>query len=470
MKKIIKAAAVLLSCGLCMLSGCSTPSYDGYQAPAASPSQLKPITNGGYRIERSYDNVEPTKEKTIKAVTSSDGMCSIIKKASYYEVTLDYENGSHKTNGAAYAETILKIYPDYPKKIDGYIFEMIEKLIPENDKDKKKKYDLLDTGLYALKDSLDDDYREELEAYAEKISGGVRGIAKDGKLSYEEAIMMNMVPDLLRGTACSAITANGKKTETAHRLAARLLEWDPGSKKQLSEFHCLVHFKNGERSFTSVSLLGMFDILTAVNDDGVMLAELDVGSKHNTAFTVEGKTCFSYDIRRAAENCTTAKEAADYYAGRTNLYTYNVNLYVTDDKDAFAVEAVVGDKDGKTVIRDANTALHDKLTWSDKDIFCIVNSFVTKGNSDKITEEPSNIVRWRKYEQLFTTEKEKLSLNHFKELLTSEKIIDSPLINFRSPNLIHMVVVDFDTHRMQAVFCGKELTDDPVWIDLGKVY
>ena len=248
MKKIIKAAAVLLSCGLCMLSGCSTPSYDGYQAPAASPSQLKPITNGGYRIERSYDNVEPTKEKTIKAVTSSDGMCSIIKKASYYEVTLDYENGSHKTNGAAYAETILKIYPDYPKKIDGYIFEMIEKLIPENDKDKKKKYDLLNTGLYALKDSLDDDYREELEAYAEKISGGVRGIAKDGKLSYEEAIMMNMVPDLLRGTACSAITANGKKTETAHRLAARLLEWDPGSKKQLSEFHCLVHFKNGERS------------------------------------------------------------------------------------------------------------------------------------------------------------------------------------------------------------------------------
>ena len=95
---------------------------------------------------------------------------------------------------------------------------------------------------------------------------------------------------------------------------------------------------------------------------------------------------------------------------------------------------------------------------------------MTKGNSDKITEEPSNIVRWRKYEQLFTTEKEKLSLNHFKELLTSEKIIDSPLINFRSPNLIHMVVVDFDTHRMQAVFCGKELTDDPVWIDLGKVY
>ncbi len=71
----------------------------------------------------------------------------------------------------------------------------------------------------------------------------------------------------------------------------------------------------------------------------------------------KGKTCFSYDLRYVMENCTDAKTSAEYLASRSSLYTYNMNGFVTDDKNTFCVELVVGDKDGRTVIRDSKTKL-----------------------------------------------------------------------------------------------------------------
>ena len=101
---------------------------------------------------------------------------------------------------------------------------------------------------------------------------------------------------------------------------------------------------------------------------------------------------------------------------------------------------------------------------------CVVNSFVTSGNADKITDDTTNLVRWLKYDQLFSQEKNKISIDRFKALLTSEKTVDSNLINFRSSYLIHMVVLDYDTKKAQAVFAGAEVTDDCEWVDLGSMF
>ena len=465
MKKLRKISAVTLSLSLCFLAGCGTPSYDGFQFPPSKQSTLKPLTTGGYYIERNYDGVEPTVEKTESTVSSADGICVIEKKKSYYDVTLDCENSTPSQRGAAYAEAILKMCPTYKTDLDGYIFDLTEMLMIKED-----MYDDVTLGMNVLKSSLDTDYREELEAFAEKMSGGVHGIKKDGKLSFEEAAVASMVPDLLRITACSAITANGNKTESGHRIAVRVLEWDLGSKNQLSKFHSVVHFKNYDSSFTSIGLLGTLNVVTGVNCHGLMVGELDVGSAHSAKFQVEGKTCFSYDLRKIMETYTNAKDAAEFIAGRSSVHTYNVNIYLADDKDAFDIEDVVSKEDGKTVIRDGNTELLDGLTWKDPDILCLVNSFVTKGNADKITEDKDNLVRWRKYESLFTSETEKLSVTRVKELMASEKIIDSSLINIRSEGVVHLIVTDFATHKIQAIFGGEEATDEPEWIDLGKLY
>ena len=464
MKKFKTFISFLLVSSVCLLSGCSVPSYDGFQFPPTKPSELKPAADGTFVIQRDYTDILPSVETTIKTAVSSDGLCRIEKKASYYDVILDYEKGSPAQIGNAYAEVIQDICSDYGKIIDEYIFEMTGNLTNEDISD------TLAYGAMILKNSLDKKYQEELDAYAQKISGGLHGVKDDGKMSYEEAVIMNMVPDLLRATACSTITANGNKTQNGKRISARLLEWSPGSKRQLTDFHSVVHFKNGLNSITTIGLLGMFDVLTAINSNGVMFGILDVGSKYDEPLTVEGKTCYSYDIRKAAESCTTARQAAEYLCSNSKKYTYNANFFITDNKDAYCVESAVTEKDGDPIIRDENTQLLDGLKWSDPDVLCVVNSFVTSGNADKITDDTTNLVRWLKYDQLFSQEKNKISIDRFKALLTSEKTVDSNLINFRSSYLIHMVVLDYDTKKAQAVFAGAEVTDDCEWVDLGSMF
>ena len=461
--RITSFIAAVLS--VIILSGCDTPSYDNFKYTEKKQSELKPLVDDSNFIERDFYGIEPTVEKTIKTVSSEDGLCVIQKKNSYYDVVLDYENGNSNDIGAAYAEAILKISPEYPKVIEGYMFEMIDQEFGEG-----KKLDELTKRVVSMKNSLDKNYQEEVDSFAEKIGNGAHGFVKDGKLSVEEVYLLNMVPDALRSTACSVLTAEGTTTASGHRIAARMLEWYTGSEKQIKDCHCLTHFKNGSKSFSSLSMLGLLDVLTAVNSKGVMIGELDVGSDYMAPFTYEGKTCFSYDLRYAMENNASSTEAAEYLCSRAKLYTYNVNLFVADDDNAYCVEAAVSPMEGNPVIRDKNTELIDNLSWNDSDnFFCIVNSFVTKGNADRITDDDGNLIRWKKYEYLFT-DYFGMNINKFKELMTCEKIKDSNVISIRSESAVHIAVLDFETHKLQAVFYGKEDPDEIEWIDLGKMY
>lgn len=463
--RILKMVALALAViSAAMLGGCSssTPTYEGFDIPQQEKNTLKPV--GNYYLERSDDDVKAEKEKTIQTYTSEDGLCVIKVKQDYYDVTLDYEKGSSKKVGAAYAEAIVAAYPGYPKMLEGYLFENIREAFGGTLSDFSELQERLDI----LKGSLDKKYQGEMEGFADAIkTTDESGFKEDGKLSREEAILINMVPDALRPTACSAITVNGNKTTTKHRMTARLLEWNLGSDNQLSSVHCVTHFKNGGKSFTSIGLLGMMDILTAVNKDGLVIGELDVGSASGEEFTCEGRTCYTYGLRHAIENFSTAKEAGDYLISNSSKYTFSVNVLLTDDKEAYCAELSVTEADGQSVFRDSSTPLNDGLEWDSKDCLGMVNSFAAKGNADLMTAAPGNLVRWKKFNNLFCND-EKISLNRFKELLTCEKTEDSPVINFRGDNLVHMVVFDYDTHSIQAILNNdKQEADNQKFVDLG---
>ena len=78
-----------------------------------------------------------------------------------------------------------------------------------------------------------------------------------------------------------------------------------------------------------------------------------------------------------------------------------------------------------------------------------------------------NIVRWNRYADLFCGQRD-LTLDHFKELMTCEKIDDDGLTRIRGGGLVHMLIADYSTHRMQAILTGTEgVTDEQVFVDLG---
>ena len=216
-----------------------------------------------------YTDESPA-EDAVGEFTSENGLCTIVKYPSYYDVTLDYEKGTPAEVGAAYAETILKAVPDYEMVFEPYLFENIRNAFSGRD----IRYDSLEKRIMSLVSNLPDEYREEVESFAKAIADGEEGYLENGKLSYIEALTMQMIPDALRPTACSALSIGGTRTVSGERLSLRNLEWSLGSSAQMTQIHAVTFMKKGENSITAISVLGLLDMITAVNDDGVMIGIL----------------------------------------------------------------------------------------------------------------------------------------------------------------------------------------------------
>ncbi len=448
------AAVFLLTCG------CSEPTYEGFSAPEQSGSTLEPVAAlaSGSR----YEGIAPTAEPTEAEYSSADGLCVIRKKKSYFDVTLDLTTGDHKAAGAAYAEAIQEAMPDYEAFADDYLNELIRLSFESYDENDTPK--MIAERIDALKAALPEEYREELEGFAGGFSGGTAGIAQDGKLSRYEADLLHLVPDVLRNYACSTITADGSRTASGKRISARILEWDLGRDNKMCTAHSVLHFKNGDRSLISVSTLGILDVVTGVNDNGVMAADLDVGTSDE--FTCENKIAYSFAMREALEQYSTAREAGEYLTAHTPQYTYSHNVFLTDAKDAFVAENCVA-PEGKAILRDEHTPLADGLTWNAAGCVCAVNAYAAEGNPDGMTVSAHDITRWKKYERMFGTG-EKLTVSRFKELLTSEPV-DSFTENIRSQGVVFLLIADYDTNTLQAAFTGTEgIVDTPEFVDLGR--
>ncbi|MCR4645356.1 MAG: hypothetical protein K5695_08105 [Oscillospiraceae bacterium] len=450
----------LIAAAALLLTGCGRKTYADFTPPQQGESSLQPV-DSIYR-ESHFEGIAPTQEPTLRTVRSADGICVIDCKESYYDVTLDYTQGSYYAAGAAYAEAIRLVREDYAAYCEGYLYENIKAAFPNLNND----YSGIQKRVETIYNTLDRKYQEEIDGFADKMDEGAEGFAEDGILSHDEVVLMQLVPDVLRGTSCSALTASGEATATGERITCRVLEWQLGSENQMCSGHSVLHVQNGDKSYVSVSMLGFLTILTAVNDDGLLLGELDVGSFHDVPYKLDGKTSYTYALRYALEEFSTAKEAADHLTKNAARYPYCVNVLCTDAQDAYIAELAVNEKDGEPVIRDGGSALNDGLVWDDPAYLCAVNSFAAKGNADGLVHNVDNIVRWNRYADLFCGQQD-LTLDRFKELMTSEKT-DNTLTRIRSAGLVHMLIADYSTHRMQAILTGTEgVTDEQVFVDLG---
>lgn len=458
MKKYLKSAFALVL--IAALSGCDQPTYDNFVPPEQGKSTLTPV--GNCYIENDYDNIPATIEKTEISYTTPDGICTIEKKQSYYDVTLRYEGNDYYDVGAAYGKAILEILPDYESIMEPYIYENIAYAFP----DTKGNYSGVKERVETLKASLSENYIKEMEGLGSVFNNHTEGFKKDGKISADEIYLSQMITDALRPTSCSSITVNGNKTETGDRMNARFLEWNLGTDNQILSAHCVLHAENGDKSYISVSTLGLLDILTAINDDGVMLACHDVGSPLGIDYVCEGRTAASYALRHCLENFTTAKDSGEYLVKNATDYTFCTNYLVTDKNDAFCAEAVVNPDDGTPLLRDSKTEIVNTLNWDSEDALCIVNSFVSKVNGKSF---PSYLDRWEKYNSIFCTD-EKISFPRFKELITCEKM-DSKAVNFRTQATVHLVLVDYSTGDIEVIFpTDKGMLDTPEFINIGKYH
>ncbi|MCR5291767.1 MAG: hypothetical protein K6E28_02620, partial [Eubacterium sp.] len=436
-------------------------------------SNTASVKSDGMKKVGSMDVVAATytdasdKEEMIESFSSSDGLCVIEKYPTYYDVTLDYEKGEPDAVGKAYAETILEAEPDFMEDFEPYLHENIRNAFDG----RKINEAALEERIETMVDSLPQEYKEEVMSFAKTISQGEEGYVEDGKLSYIEALTMQIIPDALRPTACSALSIGGEKTVSGKRISIRNLEWGAGSENQITEIHAVTHMKKGDGSLTSIGFLGVLDIITAVNDDGVMIAILDVGSKDGLPFVYMGKKCYTFEIRYALEHFDNAKDAGEFLVEESGDFTWCNNLLCTDEKDAFccenATKEVATTGKAKSVLRTTDSELMEGLEWDTPDVLCIVNTFATKGNQDTFTGEEFNMTRFVKYNK-WVSEIDKFSMADAKGLLAREVVDQYIVSNVHNSGNIHTVIVDYDTGIIHVSFTKGDCPEDiPRFLEVG---
>ena len=284
---------------------------------------------------------------------------------------------------------------------------------------------------------------------------------------------MQLIPDALRPTACSALSIGGSRTVSGERLTMRNLEWSLGSSAQMTRIHAVTFMKKGENSITAISVLGLFDMITAVNDDGVMIGILDVGTVNHMPFVYEEKKSYTFDIRYVLENFDNAADAAKYLSENSGSYTWCHNLLVTDRRDAFCCEnataEAVAEGRARSVIRTPETPLMEGLAWDTPDTLCIVNSYATEGNQDGFSGDPGNMIRFVKYNN-WVSETEKFSVADLKGIMAREVVDQYEVANVHNSGTVHTVIVDYATGDIHVAFTTGECADDiPEYLLVGNI-
>lgn len=445
-----------------LLTSCCAHGYDDFEFKEQPASTLTPISDRT-RVTSYTDEGEV--DETLAVFESADGLCRIEQKAHYFDVTVDIEKGGHYAAAKSYGELIREACPSFGEILEPYLYENVYYAFNEYTGD---TYGELQNRVNILFESLPTEYQEEITGLAEGVSGGLHGVEPDGIMTYEEIVFAQFIPDAVRSTACSGISIDGTRTKSGSRITSRLMEWFIGTSGQITKAHAVTHFKNGDKSFTSVATLGMLDGITLVNDNGVMASILDVGSA-DTPYMAEGKKSYTFGVRTAVEEYSNAHDAAIYMRDTAPDYTFCANIFITDATDALCVEMVAAEAEGTPAIRDEDSKLNLGVEQTATGCLFVVNGYMLEGNRDTITNFLHNAIRFKRMNEWFAGD-EKFSLGEYKERITSEEDSDDNDFDVIGNNngAFHLLLVDYATGTMQVSFAVEEPDKSaPVFYDIG---
>ncbi|MGB4091859.1 MAG: hypothetical protein WBK46_07960 [Ruminococcus flavefaciens] len=458
MKKILFAAVSLL----CALTSCEAETYDTFVFPQQESSALEPVDNRF--TNNDYSNIPPVSEETIEVFTSEDGICTIQKKNDYYDVSLDLRSGDHFGAGKAYAETLLKADHDFEKKAEQIISDtMIASMVLVK---KSKRNDVLLELADKMRSSLPPDYGDEVEGFSSVFSKTDGISLDDGVLSSDEAVIFQLYYDIFLDYNGSAVSVGGNRSETGSQISAVTAVSFCRKNDLLLSDHCVLRLIGDDRTVNSVSYLGMLGVKTAVTDKGVLAsiinADREVKYDHPCGIPR------SFVIREALEKCDTAEKTGEYLVKEVYDPDYLFSVFLSDRDNVFSAE--LSSEKGKSVLRDKDTDLFGALPYDCPDCFFNVMSFVSDGETDRITLDKNTLniryLTWRKYNDIFSGS-DPLNITSVKNILTSETI-DSHTNIIRDNKMQFMLIVDHASGTFQADLVREEgVKNMPDFIDLG---
>lgn len=384
---------------------------------------------------------------------------TITDKATHFDVKLDYTSGlTHREMGEELARGILEVVPNFEYLIDSYVSENLTKY--------EYPYSLF--RVEDIKLQLDEDYQEELEGMASVFSGGETNEWNDGKISRDEVYLFNLFPDVVRASQCCYVSVFGSRSSTGKNITARNLDWYSGSKNQLPLLNCVTTYKYEDKQIGSIGFLGFMGIITGVTDSKIFAGIMD--SQSGQPYDSAGKRSYVFDLRNALENNTSIYDAADYLLDSRKHYAVNYIVVFSDPEKGIVLEnnisgVGIGDKRNQRAIREADSRLHDGITWGISDSIGCVNSFLLYGNHDNHTQHKYNTLRWSNMKKQLQEKGDTVTPEELKEVVTYMKR-SNPGTFSESGDLynkmtIQSMIFQPDEMVLQVYFHPRDTQHDP---------
>jgi hypothetical protein len=395
---------------------------------------------------------------------------NVTSNGTYYKVTIDYTTGDRYDMGMEYGRKVLDAVPDYEQLTDSYLKELEELGTALTDlRDPMTAGTIPFTTMIEraleIKKQIDPEYLLEIEGFASILSGGDHDELGDGKLSVNEYLILNLVPDIATSMACSALAVYGDRSVTGETLIGRSTEWFPGTEGQFGALNAVVHASANSKEVVSFGWLGVLGNLVAINSDGLFIANLY--SSIGDDYEAEGRRSILLDIRKAMETCTTINEAADYLKDPEKLYGYNHNMFLAD---AYTARVLENDFNRNRALRSESSALNPGIEWGFTDALACVNSFLLSGNFDNQTGVPVNEDRWANYRTLLDAAGATVDFDYMKSIITYHEPGAGGNDNgdIYGNTTVQSIVYSFADNRLELWLHPHtgDFTDDPQLVDV----
>ena len=325
---------------------------------------------------------------------------------SYFEVEINFDCGlSREEVASQYIDAIFEVIPEYEELIDSFIDELIF-----ND---NYYENIINLHLPNIMQSVEKEYLDELNGLTTGlIDEDIKG---DGKLSKNELLVLNFIPDIVRGSQCSVVSVYGDYSETKNNIIGRNLDWIGGSNNQLPKIQAVIRIKTEGNEICSIGYLGYMGIISGYSDKGIFAGILD--SATGGSFTSIGKNSYPMDLRKALETGDSIDEVAEFMLDEEKDYTFNHNIVIGDEETTKIVEnniSVIGNRG----VRTSDSELNENIEWNYTNAIASVNSFLLEGNYDNHTKEKYNYKRWDNISIELEKKGEQVSAEQIKEIMT----------------------------------------------------
>lgn len=317
-------------------------------------------------------------------------------RGTHYQVVISYsQKPNHREAGAEYGRQIKKLMPDYEATADSYLAE-----ITGND----DGYRMMMARVKDIRTQVPKEYLDEINGLGETVSSCTESIRGDNRLSPDELLFFNLVPDVARGTQCSAVGVFGPRSATHKTILARVLDFYNGSQNQLPKLQAVTyityHTKYGVKSVCLIGYLGFLGVISGLNHHQVFAAILD--SPTGAVYHSQAKRSYPMDLRFALENTVHLREVAGYLADPHKNYAYNHLIALANPWECNILENNISGAGThmQRALRNDSSRLNDGISWDIRGAVASVNSFVLEGNHDNHTISPDNLARWAKIKEL----------------------------------------------------------------------